>query len=419
MAPAAGFTNSTGVDYSPPSPVDYSSGSDRQSYRAKHDDKSPVYAYSPASPVKRARPNDATPALKKLKKPPPTAPRSMRQNISPPPLRRADTIRDHGPRRPDQYEAGRPSRRRYSDEFRRFEKARASDSYIPLSPRRRDAAREDSRTPSSPRDDRHGRPAETGRRRRSSILDNHADRPKIGTGEAISLDGAGKASGSKSVVGVNNEALFTARKAARLIADKINQQVDPATKLDARGIRLDQRRKSDQDEHVQEDDEVDDHEEGEYVESETTKAGTQHGLALPQPEMRLNIPSHHEAYEPHLNSLADRHPLPIPAVLNGTSFNQGNKLVESIEYESQPRPPSGSFHLKPHPKEMTLPSREDFWSNKFEGASTPSTGTTDSRNRNICRACRKPGSTITQLVPCARCSKGYHDCCGNPKPRQR
>ena len=55
-------------------------------------------------------------------------------------------------------------------------------------------------------------------------------------------------------------------------------------------------------------------------------------------------------------------------------------------------------------------SREDT-------SSTTSTAT--SRNRTICRGCAAPGSLLTPLIPCSLCSKGYHDGCGKPKPRDR
>jgi hypothetical protein len=36
----------------------------------------------------------------------------------------------------------------------------------------------------------------------------------------------------------------------------------------------------------------------------------------------------------------------------------------------------------------------------------------------VCRACRKESSAVTPLIACKTCKKGYHNCCGNPKPRQ-
>jgi hypothetical protein len=52
--------------------------------------------------------------------------------------------------------------------------------------------------------------------------------------------------------------------------------------------------------------------------------------------------------------------------------------------------------------------------------STPSTaGTVGSKSIPKCRGCRKPASSVTPLVPCSKCRKGYHECCGEPSPRDR
>jgi hypothetical protein len=52
--------------------------------------------------------------------------------------------------------------------------------------------------------------------------------------------------------------------------------------------------------------------------------------------------------------------------------------------------------------------------------STPSTaGTVGSKSPPKCRGCRKPASTVTPLVLCTKCRKGYHECCGDPSPRDR
>lgn len=45
--------------------------------------------------------------------------------------------------------------------------------------------------------------------------------------------------------------------------------------------------------------------------------------------------------------------------------------------------------------------------------------TTNSRNRLLCRECRTPGSSLTPLVACTSCGRGYHHSCGNPKPPRR
>lgn len=81
---------------------------------------------------------------------PPTAPRSMRRKITPPPLRRADTYRPSEDR--SQYDAYRAPRRRYSGDFGFNNRAAASDRYRPRSPRNGDGFRDEERTRSGPRD---------------------------------------------------------------------------------------------------------------------------------------------------------------------------------------------------------------------------------------------------------------------------
>ncbi|KIX09996.1 uncharacterized protein Z518_01077 [Rhinocladiella mackenziei CBS 650.93] len=74
---------------------------------------------------------------------PPTAPRSMRSKITPPPPRRADTYRP--PERRFQHDLYRPSSHRYGDEAFYESRASASDCYRPPAPRYTDDFREGQR----------------------------------------------------------------------------------------------------------------------------------------------------------------------------------------------------------------------------------------------------------------------------------
>ncbi|KAJ9603491.1 hypothetical protein H2200_012269 [Cladophialophora chaetospira] len=381
MSPSGGFANSMGVDFSPLSSVDYSPGP------------------SPTGPIQVSRSKeDATP-FKTFNRPPPTAPRSMRHNISPPPLRRADTFRDSGPL--DRYEPYTTSRRRYSDDFRRPERAPASDSYRPPSPRRRDAAWEDGRTRFSPRGDKYVRSSETVRKRRDSVTKYPLEQPKRGP-EADAPSSTRQATSTDFIIEASKEARAKAREAARLVAEKINQTVKTSSPLSGHDTKIDKPRKSYEDDYVLRDDN------GKYLQEDRVQIGAtkgmQKGLAEPQPQKQLGIPSHHELCAPHSSLHSDFLRPRNPIILDGACDDA--EPVESIEKENQAQPHEGGPFPKPSMKEAPRPSREGSWS--FKPASTPSTGTASSRNKNICRACRKPGSTVTPLVPCKICRKGYH-----------
>lgn len=60
------------------------------------------------------------------------------------------------------------------------------------------------------------------------------------------------------------------------------------------------------------------------------------------------------------------------------------------------------------------------WASRAPNEETASaSSTTISRGSSLCKACRRPGSSVTPLVLCRNCRKGYHECCGNPKPADR
>jgi hypothetical protein len=117
------------------------------------------------------------------------------------------------------------------------------------------------------------------------------------------------------------------------------------------------------------------------------------------------------AHQSHLvKTSADRLPL-TPPTTDGDFCIESIEQAGDLEHELRPQPNGGSSP-KPHRRDTTNHTSDDF-------TSAESTGTTSSRDKKVCRACRMPGTTISQLVPCKSCHKGYHDHCGNPKPRQR
>ncbi|KIV91319.1 hypothetical protein PV10_05870 [Exophiala mesophila] len=73
--------------------------------------------------------------------------------------------------------------------------------------------------------------------------------------------------------------------------------------------------------------------------------------------------------------------------------------------------------MEPSPEGLTVRNISRLSRNSNEDRSaTPSSAT--SRGKALCRACGTPGNQVTPLIACSICSRGYHDGCGNPKPRQ-
>ncbi|EXJ72255.1 uncharacterized protein A1O5_04759 [Cladophialophora psammophila CBS 110553] len=97
----------------------------------------------------------------------------------------------------------------------------------------------------------------------------------------------------------------------------------------------------------------------------------------------------------------------------GPEHEEENSM-KFVEEESPIQPSPRLSFPKAHRKMIN--DRASRFSTE-ESASNSST--CGSRNKNLCRACRKPGSSVIPLVQCKACHKGYHNCCGNPEPRQR
>ena len=414
MKSARGVASSSrGVDFSPPSPIDYSPGSSRRSSSAALENLSSSYISSPKSSIKgeslKATHHDAqTFAIQ-----PPTGPRSMRRNISPPPLRRADTYKGSGRRCLDDYEPYRRSRRRFSGGVRLDGKGAVLDCYRPSSTHRRAFSPESPVTMCLPRSDRSSPFEESGRESRLNISNVYVDQTNSRDKHSIH---AGKNTGKAELVHLKGcsststqEPGSTGRDVARQANDNKNHKVRTFPPPKASELRP--RKKSQQDEHalgVRNDIEKD-HRESENWDA-PDEEGTRHGLALSHSKLTSTFPSNHETYKLHPSTLHSRLPPTPPIVLDHLSGDEEETCLQSIEKDNETER-SGVARLKPY-REMSRFSRE-------EAASTPSTGTAGSRNKHICRACRKPASAVTPLFPCTRCRKGYHDRCGNPKPRQR
>ncbi|KIW97195.1 uncharacterized protein Z519_02587 [Cladophialophora bantiana CBS 173.52] len=96
----------------------------------------------------------------------------------------------------------------------------------------------------------------------------------------------------------------------------------------------------------------------------------------------------------------------------GPEHEEENSM-EPVEEES-PIEPSLRLSFPKADHEMNNERASRF--STEESASNSST--CGSRNKNLCRACRKPGSSVTPLIQCKASHRGYHNCGEKPEPRQ-
>ena len=388
MALSPRYINTTGVQISPPSPVDNTPPSSRhpsplESHNAR---SSPVS--SQVRSVKQPPLNSHRQSSRAFDIQPPTAPRSMRQNISPPPLKRSETYR---------YDR---DARRFSDEFSRdtWTSSRMG-RYPPSSPRRRGASRDrDSlwrRSP--PRIVRHDyeHTKEPPRVRRTSVPRGYKKEEKGGREKACPIKDGGKAKAAIFSTDAATRELKTSPLPAVEVMD--GRVGTSAVKSPRKGPSLEGTGRVNED-----------LEEGEWSQDGTEK-DTQFRLATSAVVTPSVAPYPDKEDGRNLTAQENQ----SASGYGASAVCEREKCVKSIETDTQIAPPpnSGTF-LKPSPLVIGSTLQDDV-------ASTPSTDTASSRSKTICRACRKPGSTLTRLVLCKLCQKGYHDYCGNPKPQQR
>ena len=344
-------------------------------------------------------------------------PRSVREDISPPPLRRIDTYGDPSQGRKNGKESPRQPRRRDRSEVTASGGGAVLNCYRSPALCRPATSQESSRLRISPRHGTYDRYEEIPSERRHSSSRGYVGEANGRAGEAIRVSRSIKPTAdvcwrdctSIPEQGLSSNGLGTTNSISEqgnhAIRDVLPQTTTEDKLVQPKGD-------SHQDENVLVAcnaitgtlrDRTDPNSPGE--------AGTRLGVASPRAEMTLNFPWQHETFASRLVSVNVQAQQTPVFVLDDITGNEGESCLESIETEIAVRPTASGLSLRPY-LEMTRFSREEV-------ASTPSTGTTGSRNKNICRACRKPASNVTPLFRCKRCRKGYHDCCGNPKPRQR
>lgn len=306
----------------------------------------------------------------------PTAPRTMRRVITPPPYRRADSFQ-LSTRRPDLY---RHSVHKPMSEYSQVHRAHLSDTYRPG-----DAARES-----------------TSHRRRASGSN--------GTGSHLSHEGSG-AHRERDVGGLD---LQDVRRFDEPREDyRRHSQSGPSrpSATDASGLRRDMDNNGS---HVQ----------LELGEGATRQPGV---LALPPTSTNLQHPSATDirdpprpspptAPNPNPSSLSRAHS-PSEGRVAGFRLHQPPSNLPTIHGQVRDKDDIPSS-MDPSPEKLTVRNISTLSRHSNEDrSSTPSSAT--SRGNVLCRACAAPGNQVTPLIPCSVCSRGYHDGCGNPKPRQR
>ncbi|KAI1622361.1 hypothetical protein EDD37DRAFT_470168 [Exophiala viscosa] len=325
---------------------------------------------------------------------PPTAPRSMRRQITPPPLKRSDSYRpsEHQERRA-QHDLYRPAPPRHSESNHSESRLVASDCYRPSAQYKNDYTRDDEKVKSVTR----GGTIESKDRSTDNKPDPVPERQKT-------MD-TSPPSGS-----FNQRPSFTARLASMFHVSE-RKLGEPAQDLsDAfKKYMISQQQRMTKDNRgtlpAVRDDAVGSNGCADVQFQERMKLG----LA---DDMNLATSS-----QPPLSSIQPRFGGPQPPASPPLTldYNEQEDAMCSAEVEKEDAigaAGEGSY-LKSH---LDLPSRGPSRSSKDETAST--TSTTTSRHKTTCRSCGAPGSQVTPLVPCSRCRRRYHDRCGIPKPQE-
>ncbi|KAK5064686.1 hypothetical protein LTR84_000520 [Exophiala bonariae] len=123
----------------------------------------------------------------------------------------------------------------------------------------------------------------------------------------------------------------------------------------------------------------------------------------------LGTEDRHSLATCNVDGVADEQRVPLKAVALSLQdpklFLTDSALSSSLQFDKTMNSPNKNM-VAGALKRAKIPT-EDTASNS---------STTDSKTKTICRECRTPGSSLTPLVRCIRCERGYHHSCGNPKP---
>ena len=324
---------------------------------------------------------------------PPTAPRSMRRQITPPPLKRSDSYRpSENQDRRTHHDLYRPAPPRPNDSSHSESRLAASDCYRPSAQNKNDYLLDDEKVKSVTR----GGTIEFKARSTGIEPDSVTERQKT---RGSSPPGAS----------FNQRPSFTARLASMFHVSEQRFGGSAQDLSDAfKKYKIAQQQRIDKEKTGTASAARDEAVGSDGCADVRFQERTRLGLA---DDINLATSS-----PPLLSSVLPRlggPPATSPLTLDYHKQDVAMCSAEVEKEEAVETAGEGSY-LKSH---LDLPSRGPSRSSKDETAST--TSTTTSRSKTTCRSCGAPGSQVTPLMPCSRCRRRYHDRCGNPRPQER
>ena len=337
---------------------------------------------------------------------PPTAPRSMRRKVSPPPIRRSDSYRpsERPSDRRFQHDVYRPSRRRFSNEPAYESRASASDCYRPPSPRHSQSSLYEGRVRMDEDDDEE----ELHRARRESFTNpyskqnKHDVRPHQGSDQSWSPSTLDNVIRRASGQGFGSPLNGLSSREAQPRSDTNTEAVRRRGSYD--GIRSGT---------VVEDTRNLDGRNGNATAHWERRASPVLARSPVKAGVTLDIPSLHQPRASSPPGTPPQFSRTSPDTPDYSPPEDGGAIDLDSAEEALTGPGSG-IYLKTHREMLSQ------WQARLSNEETASTSsTTTSKSKTSCGACGVSGSALTPLIPCSKCRKGYHDRCGNPKPLQR
>lgn len=344
-------------------------------------------------------------AASDLGRSPPTEPRSMRRNITPPPPKRSSTAYRPLDRRA-QHDLYRPSSYAPVDDINRGRRISIPHVWRPGPNHYADATTPGSGPkPPSARASEHVSEMRARRSRRESPPHEPSDEP-YDQREIPPLSPSAQVGSmihvAKDTMKVNGQ-LNTAAEATRpwtLEPQKTGERSQTHSDRLGRGIR--------------------------DLDNDGERA-TASSFAPSPTCASMNVTATSTNFAPKLGETGHRDSLPLPFSSTdvvtdhapSTDFivtEQRISMMDTILSMYLP-----SYKIMSSPNDKNSGSGTSKWpATRLATEDTASnSSTTNSRNRLLCRECRTPGSSLTPLVPCTSCGRGYHHSCGNPKPPRR
>lgn len=332
---------------------------------------------------------------------PPTEPRLMRRNITPPPQQKTTAYRPIDRR--TQHDLYRPSSYRPADDISRGRRISISDTWRPGPFHYADATARDSelKSPSSrPSEHMNGARVRRSQRNRESSpvrLDDHGEEsPSLSKAQVVSE--SHMAQRASTVNGQNATATEMTMKAileGRRISDD-PVRYSAASSIASLGLDNVGYRKEEINPGTVDDPHGHSTQKGSHELSNDGESATTSSLALPSSDLNLEANAAAQTTDFTL-TLAQR--------------------LSSVDAASSSYLRSLKDMSTPFDKNSVVGSSKLSRFSNEETASNSST--TNSRNKSLCRECHTPGSFLTPLVSCTSCGRGYHHSCGNPKPPKR